>query len=94
MESVHSDVYKIVVDIIGHSIWFKDMSGDLEKLFRDEDVGVRAFTFSSPLVVQGNVLGYKPKRDIKEWLIQENTKYNYNEIESGKLKLDLLLLHL
>jgi len=90
MESIHSDVYKIVVDIIGHSIWFKDTRGDLEKLFRDEDVGARAFTFASPLVVQGNVLGYKPKRDIKEWLIEENTKYKYNEIESGKVKLDLL----
>ncbi|MFA6421944.1 MAG: hypothetical protein WCV92_00870 [Candidatus Buchananbacteria bacterium] len=89
-ESVHSDVYKIVFDIIGHSIWFKNTSNDLEKLFRDEDICVRAFTFSSPFIVQGNVLGYKPKRDITEWLQEENTKYEYNKIESGKVKLDLL----
>lgn len=89
-ESIYSDVYKVVIDIIGHTVWFKDTGADLEKLFRDEDVGVRAFTFSSPLVVQGNVLGYNPKRDIKEWLIEENTRYKYNEAESGKPKLDLL----
>ncbi|MDP3066534.1 MAG: hypothetical protein Q8N08_07335 [Methanobacteriaceae archaeon] len=89
-ESVHSDIYKVVVNIIGHSIWFRDMNADLEKLFHDEDIGVRAFTFSSPLVVQGNVLGYEPKRNIKDWLIEKSTRYKYNEVESGKLKLHLL----
>jgi len=89
-ETIHSDVFKAVVDIIGHSISFRDAHTDLEKLFRDEDVGVRAFTFSSPLVVQGNVLGYKPKRDIKDWMPEGNKRYEYNEAESGKLKPELL----
>lgn len=89
-ETLYSDVFKVVVDIIGHSISFRDAHTDLEKLFRDENVAVRAFTFSSPLVVQGNVLGYKPKRDIKDWMPDENKRYEYNEAESGKLKPELL----
>lgn len=89
-DTLYSNVFQVVVDIIGHSISFKDVHTDLEKLFRDEDVGVRAFTFSSPLVVQGNILGYKPKRDIKDWMPEKNKRYEYNEVESGKLKPELL----
>lgn len=90
MDTIHSGVYKLVVEIIGHTVWFKDTASDLDKLFREEDVGVRAFSFSSPLVVQGNVLGYNPKRNISEWLEKGKTQYKYNKIESGKVKLELL----
>ncbi len=89
-ESIYKDMFDAVVNIIGHSISFRDAHTDLEKLFRDEEVSVRAFTFASPLVVQGNVLGYKPKRDIKEWITETNKKYEYNESEAGKIKHDLL----
>nr|SPS05227.1 conserved protein of unknown function [Candidatus Nitrotoga fabula] len=89
-DTIYSDVFEIVVDIIGNSISFRDAHTDLEKLFRDENVGVRAFTFSSPLVVQGNVLGYKPKRDIKDWMPVGNKRYEYNKAESDKLKSELL----
>ncbi len=89
-ESLYKDVFSAVVSIIGHSISFRDANTDLEKLFRDEEVSARAFTFSSPLVVQGNVLGYKPKRDIKEWITDGNKRYEYNEAEAGKVKYELL----
>lgn len=89
-ESLYQNMFDIVVSIISHSVSFRDARKDLEKLFRDEEVSVRAFTFSSPLVVEGNVLGYKPKRDIGEWIFQENKRYEYNESEAGKLKYELL----
>lgn len=89
-ESLNKDMFSAVVSIMGHSVSFRDAHTDLEKLFRDEEVGVRAFTFSSPLVVQGNVLVYKPKRDIKEWIAETNKRYQYNEAEAGKVKHELL----
>ena len=75
-----------VLQLIAHSVVFKDTKADLLKLFKDEEVHHRAFGFSGPLVSLGNVLGYKPKRDIRKWLLNKNKKYPYDKSKSGTPK--------
>jgi len=57
------------------------------KLFKDEEANSRAFSFSSPLVTLGNVLGYNPKRSIQDWIDQNNKTYPYSPDKSGKLQI-------
>ncbi len=72
-----------VLQLIAHSVVFRDAKTDLLKLFKDEEVQHRAFGFSSPLVTLGNVLGYNPKRDISGWISSENNKYPYSKSKSN-----------
>lgn len=74
------------LQLIAHSVVFRDAKTNLLKLFKDEEVHHRAFSFSSPLVTLGSVLGYKPKRDISDWISSKNNKYPYNESKSNTPK--------
>ncbi|HWY79107.1 MAG TPA: hypothetical protein VNW29_01995 [Candidatus Sulfotelmatobacter sp.] len=73
-----------VLQLIAHSILFRDPKADLLKLFRDEEVSYRAFNFSSSLITLGNLLGYTPKSSITKWISEEYKKYPYISKKSGK----------
>ena len=85
-QDIHSNVSEVVLQIVANTTIFKDPEVDLLTLFKDEEVSSRAFSFSSPLVALGNVLGYQPKRKISDWLETGSTKYEYNREKSGSLK--------
>ena len=70
--------------LIANTVLFKDADVDLLKLFKDEEVNSRAFSFSTPMVTLGNVLGYNPKRSILNWINPEATLYPYTPEKSGK----------
>jgi len=72
-----SKVSEIVLSIVARAIMFKNLEGDLTKLMRDEEVGSRAFNFSSPLIRLGNVFGNSHKRSISGWIDTENKTYQY-----------------
>ena len=70
-------VSDIVLHLIARAIMFADPDVDLKKLFKDEEVNSRAFSFSSPLIRLGNVIGYDHKRAISEWIDEKNKTYPY-----------------
>ncbi|MFZ3031468.1 MAG: hypothetical protein WA082_00335, partial [Candidatus Moraniibacteriota bacterium] len=76
-EKIGHKVSEIVLQLIARTIMFADADVDLVKLFRDEEVASRAFSFSSPLVGLGNILGYNHKRGIIEWIDETKTQYPY-----------------
>lgn len=83
-EKISSKISEIVLHLIVNTVLFKDAVVDLLKLFKDEEVNSRAFSFSTPMVTLGNVLGYNPKRSISEWISPEATAYVYAPEKSGK----------
>jgi hypothetical protein len=83
-EKISSKISEIVLHIIANTVLFKDADIDLHKLFKDEEVSSRAFSFSTPMVTLGNVLGYNPKRSISDWINPEATSYPYTSTKSGK----------
>jgi len=83
-EEVISSISEIVLHLVGNSVMFKDVDVDLKKLFRDEEVSSRAFSFSGPMVTLGNVLGYNPKRSISAWIEPNSKTYPYDPEKSGK----------
>ncbi len=74
---ISSKVSEIVLHLIAGTIMFPDPEVDLEKLFKDEEAGSRAFDFSSPLIRLGNVFGLNHKRSILEWIKDTNKTYPY-----------------
>jgi len=86
-ERISSKVSDIVLNLIARSIMFADPNADLKKLFKDQEVGSRAFVFSSPLIRLGNVVGYDHKRSISKWIDESKKEYKY---VSGKFPLTLL----
>ncbi len=83
-EKISSKISEIVLHLIANTVLFKDADVDLLKLFKDEEVNSRAFSFSTPMVTLGNVLGYNPKRSILNWINPEATLYPYTPEKSGK----------
>ena len=83
-EKISSKISEIVLHLIANTVLFKDADVDLRKLFKDEEVSSRAFSFSTPMVTLGNVLGYNPKRSISDWINPEATSYLYTPEKSGK----------
>ena len=81
---ISSKISEIVLHLIANTVLFKDADVDLLKLFKDEEVNSRAFSFSTPMVTLGNVLGYNPKRSILNWINPEATLYPYTPEKSGK----------
>lgn len=76
-KKINEKVSDIVLHLIARAIIFRDAAADLQKLFRDENAYSRAFSFSSPLIRIGNVLGYNHKRSISEWIDEANKTYPY-----------------
>lgn len=76
-EKISSKVSDIVLGLIARAISFEDADRDLKKLFKDEEVNSRAFSFSSPLIRLGNVLGYNHKRSITDWIESDKKAYPY-----------------
>lgn len=74
---ISKKVSDIVLHLIARAVIFANPEGDLQKLFKDEEVGSRAFSFSSPLVRLGNVLGYNHKRSISKWIDEKSKAYAY-----------------
>lgn len=74
---ISEKVSEIVLHLIARAVMFADGEKDLEKLFRDEEVGSRAFSFSSPLIRLGNVIGHNHKRSIAAWIEESSTAYAY-----------------
>lgn len=74
---ISEKVSDIVLNLIARAFMFANPEVDLQKLFKDEEVGSRAFSFSSPLVRLGNVLGYNHKRSITKWIDEKNKAYAY-----------------
>lgn len=90
-EKIVKSISDIVINLVANSIMFKDPHVDLLKLFKDEEVSYRAFSFSSPMISLGNVLGYHPKRAITDWIDAKEKTYSYSIEKSGKpIKKELL----
>ena len=81
---ISETISEIVLQLVGNIIIFKDPDIDLPALFRDEEVSSRAFSFSTPLVTLGNVLGYNPRRSISAWFNEKDKSYPYNNEKSGR----------
>lgn len=74
---VGSKISDAVLHLVARTIMFADPAADLQKLFKDEEVSSRAFSFSSPFVSLGNVVGYNHKRSILSWIDEKNKIYPY-----------------
>ena len=83
-DKISTIVSDIVLHLIGNTIVFKNLKVDLLKLFKDEEVSSRAFSFSGPLITLGNVLGYTPKRSISQWIVENQKRYPFDPQNSGK----------
>lgn len=78
-EKISAKVSEIVLHLIARAVAFEDAEKDLEKLFKDEEVNSRAFSFSSPLIRLGNVIGYNHKRSITDWMEAGKKIYPYTQ---------------
>lgn len=74
---IGEQVSEIVLHLIAESVIFRDPIADLEKLFKNEKAGSRAFNFSCPFVTLGNVFGDRHTRSITDWVDEANKRYPY-----------------
>lgn len=59
-------IFKIVAELMGRVVLFKDFEDDFEALMR-EGAADRALNFTTTFIRLGNVLGYKPKHKLGDW---------------------------
>lgn len=74
---ITNKVSEIVLLLVGKFVVFSNPKLDLEKLFRDEEAGLRSFSFASPLIRLGNVVGAEHRRSISDWIDKNSKVYPY-----------------
>lgn len=73
--AIKSQLLEFIATVISRIIVINDLDKDLTELFHEEKGLDRAISFTGSFITIGNVLGYTPKFNLRDWLSPEFREY-------------------